>query len=271
MTIILLCLIGVVSATMGSLVGLGGGVVIVPALIYLDEMIMNMGISTSVAVGTSLFVLIFTALSSTLSFMKQKKIDYKSGWLFFAASGPAAMVGAGLTRFFEPQDFKLWFGLFILFIFILMLIKNRLKPLQVNWAIQKTYTDAQGNSLTYGYNLFAVLTVGGVAGLISGLFGVGGGSVMVPAMMLLFSFPIHVATATSMFVIFFSAITGSITHIALDEINWFAAIFLIPGAWIGGLIGAKIAHRISSNALLWIFRAVLLIIALRMISDGLLA
>jgi uncharacterized membrane protein YfcA len=69
-SILLLFIVGAVSATFGSIVGLGGGVIIVPALIYLGPLFLDQEIPTSLAVGTSLTVLIFTALSSTLSYVK---------------------------------------------------------------------------------------------------------------------------------------------------------------------------------------------------------
>lgn len=264
----LLLLIGLISATFGSLVGLGGGVIIVPALIYLDPVLLNLGITTPVAVGTSLLVLIVTALASTLTFVKQKRVDFRSGWLLFITSGPASILGASLTSLFHPKQFELWFGCFILVMAFLMIARQFMKPFQINWKIQKHYVDLTGVEYTYGYNIFPALVIGFFVGMSSGLFGIGGGSLFVPLMVLLFNFPPHVATATSMFVIFLSAITGSATHVFAGDINWLAALFLAPGAWVGGKLGAKIASRMSGNKLLWLLRATLLVLAFRMIWQG---
>lgn len=265
----LLLIIGLVSATFGSLVGLGGGVIIVPALIYLDPVLLHLGISTPVAVGTSLLVLIVTALASTLTFVKQKRVDFRSGWLLFVTSGPASIIGASLTSVFHPKQFELWFGCFILVMAFLMLARQFMKPLEIHWKIRKTFVDISGVEYTYGYNILPALIIGFFVGMSSGMFGIGGGSLFVPLMVLLFSFPPHVATATSMFVIFLSSITGSAAHIYAGDVSWLSALFLAPGAWFGGKLGATIASRMSGNKLLWLLRATLLILALRMIWQGL--
>lgn len=261
----ILLVIGLVSATFGSIVGLGGGIIIVPSLIYFAPVFLDRDISTAVAVGTSLTVLIFTALSSTLTFMKEKKVDFRSAWLYFATSGPAAMIGASLTGLFAPRPFELTFGIFMLFMAVLLIFRNKMKPAGIRWPIQRTFTDAQGQVSQYGYSIPTALVVGFGVGFISGLFGIGGGSLFVPLMVLLFRYPPHVATATSMFVIFLSSILGSITHGWHGEIDWWSVAALAPGALIGGWLGARIVRRMSGNALLWVLRLTLIGFSLRMI------
>ncbi|PYI50652.1 sulfite exporter TauE/SafE family protein [Paenibacillus flagellatus] len=262
---LLLLLIGAVSATFGSIVGLGGGIIIVPALLYIAPIFLDRDITTATAVGTSLTVLIFTALSSTLTFMKEKKVDFRSGWLYFVTSGPAAMIGASLTGQFAPRPFELSFGIFMLFMAGLLMLRSRLKPSAIDWRIKRTFTDAKGEEHRYGYNIPSALAVGFAVGFISGLFGIGGGSLFVPVMVLLFRYPPHVATATSMFVIFLSSILGSITHGYHGEIDVYSAIALAPGAWLGGWLGARIVRRMSGGALLWVLRLTLIALAIRMI------
>jgi len=257
--------VGVISAAFGSLLGLGGGVIIVPAIIFLSPQIMGEAIPAHVAVGTSLAVLIITALSSTLSFVKQKKVDFRSGWIFFAASGPGAIVGAALTNQFKPHIFQLTFGIFILMMALLLILRDHIKPLNIKWTYTEQYVDVQGNTVTYGYTIPYALAVGFAVGIVSGLFGVGGGSLFVPAMVLLFRYPPHIATATSMFVIFFSAMLGSVAHIVQGNVDWSIFLFLAPGAWIGGKIGAMLAGKLSGAALLWLFRITLVLLAVRMI------
>lgn len=262
---ILLLLIGVISATFGSIVGLGGGIIIVPGLLYMAPVFLDETISTATAVGTSLTVLIFTSLSSSLTFMKEGKIDFRSGWLYFVTSGPAAMIGASLTGKFAPRPFELSFGIFMLFMALLLMLRSRLKPAAIQWSITRTYTDAQGAAHTYGYNIPAALAIGFCVGFISGLFGIGGGSLFVPMMVLLFRYPPHVATATSMFVIFLSSILGSFTHGLHGEIDWYSVLALAPGAWVGGWLGARIVRKMSGVALLWVLRITLIVLAVRMI------
>ncbi|WP_135553466.1 sulfite exporter TauE/SafE family protein [Paenibacillus cymbidii] len=265
---LLLLLIGIVSATFGSIVGLGGGIIIVPALIYIGPHLLDRDITTAVAVGTSLTVLIVTALASTLTYLKRGTVDFRSGWLYFATSGPAAVAGASLTGLFPQATFQLAFGCFMLFMAGLMVARDYLKPVELKWRIRRTFTDASGHTWEYGYSVIPALFVGLGVGLISGLFGIGGGSLFVPVMVLLFAYPPHVATATSMFVIFLSAILGSATHVAAGEIDWPSVAALAPGAWLGGWLGARIASRMSGRGLLWLLRATLFVLSLRLIADG---
>ncbi|WP_281889622.1 sulfite exporter TauE/SafE family protein [Paenibacillus sp. YYML68] len=268
MSILFYTAVGLVAATFGSLVGLGGGIIIVPALVYLGPLFVGESITISTAVGTSLAVLIFTALSSTAAFMRQQRVDFRSGWLFFTTSGPAAMLGSYMTHFIDAQSFQLGFGLFMLCMSMLLIFRDRIPPLRVNWSIKRTYVDSNGHKHVYGYSIPTALLLGFLVGAISGLFGIGGGSLFVPAMVLLYRYPPHMATATSMFVILLSSITGTVMHASLGEVDYGMVLYLAPTAIIGGLLGAKIASKLSSTKLLWVLRISFLLIACKMIFEG---
>lgn len=268
-TILLLILIGIISATFGSIVGLGGGIIIVPALIYIGPIFLEREISTATAVGTSMAVLILTALSSSLTYYKLQRIDFRSAWLFFITSGPAAVLGASLTGKLGQGTFQLVFGSFMMVMAMLMVARDYLKPININWRIQREFTDSAGITHSYGYNIAPALALGLGVGLISGLFGIGGGSLFVPAMVLLFRYPPHVAAATSMFVILLSSILGTGSHMLFGDIDWLSTAALAPGALIGGWLGARIATRMSGKGLLWLLRLTLFALAIRMIWTGL--
>ncbi|WP_159885569.1 sulfite exporter TauE/SafE family protein [Paenibacillus puerhi] len=269
MSILFFTAVGLFAATFGSLVGLGGGVIIVPALVYLGPVFVGQSISVSTAVGTSLAVLIFTALSSTITFVKQKRVDFKSGWLFILTCAPGAMLGSYVTQFVNADSFQLSFGIFMLFMAILLIARGYMKPLNVRWNVNRTYTDGTGKTFEYGYSLLPALILGLAVGFISGLFGIGGGSLFVPAMVLLFRYPPHVATATSMFVILLSSLMGSFTKLSLGQVDLWMVLYLAPTAIIGGWLGAKIASMLSSDKLLWVLRISFVIIAAKMILEGL--
>jgi uncharacterized membrane protein YfcA len=268
MSFIFYIAVGLIAATFGSLVGLGGGIIIVPALVYLGPLFVGKDISVTVAVGTSLAVLIFTAMSSTMTFVKQKRVDFRSGWLFFITCGPGAMIGSYMTRYLQPQSFQLYFGLFMLVMALLLILRDYMKPLRMAWSHTREFTDSSGDKFTYGYSLAPALIVGLLVGFISGLFGIGGGSLFVPAMVLLFRFPPHVATATSMFVIFLSSLMGSITHLGLGDVDLMMVLGLAPSALVGGWLGARIAGKLSSGKLLWVLRVTFFLVALKMIWEG---
>ncbi|GKU80584.1 sulfite exporter TauE/SafE family protein [Paenibacillus sp. L3-i20] len=265
---IVLVLIGVVAAMFGSIVGLGGGIIIVPAVIYIAPSLIGQPVDHATAVGISLTVLIVTALASTLSYAKRKIVDFRTAMLFFITSGPAAIIGSAITGYLKAGTFQLVFGLFMLLMAGLLIARDYMKPFNKKWPVVRTITDATGKEHTYSYGVVPALAIGFGVGLISGLFGIGGGSLFVPLMVLLFSFPPHIATATSMFVIFLSSILGSGMHVVLGEINWLLVLALAPGAWIGGKLGAMIALRMSGKWLLWLLRITLLVLAAQLIIEG---
>ncbi|MBW7474883.1 sulfite exporter TauE/SafE family protein [Paenibacillus oenotherae] len=266
--VLFLLLLGLVAAVFGSIVGLGGGIIIVPALVLLGPQLVGSEIDHATAVGISLTVLIVTALSSTLAYAKSKRVDFRSGWLLFITSGPAAMIGSLLTSQFKNGMFQLSFGIFILLMAGLLVARDYMKPIQKQWPIIRTYTDAEGNVHTYSYGLLPALLVGLCVGLVSGMFGIGGGSLFVPVMVLLFRYPPHVATATSMFVIFLSSILGSGVHTWLGETDLWLVLALLPGAWAGGRIGAFIAGRMTGRGLLWLLRVSFVLLGIELIVEG---
>lgn len=272
MEYILLIILGFFAGTIGSLVGLGGGIIIVPALLFLSAgTSLFTGINPQVAVGTSLIVIIFTGLSSTLTYMKKKMTDYKSGLIFFIGSGPGSIIGAYVNKEFNLASFSLWFGIFMIFVSIVLFLKDKIKPLnQSSSGIARTYTDEKGQVHNYSFQPVIGILIAFAVGFFGGLFGIGGGSLMVPAMIIFFVFPPHVAVATSMLIIFLSSITSSVTHIIFGNINWLYALALIPGAWYGGKAGALLNMRLESKTVVNLLRLVLILVGARLIYQGLL-
>ncbi|MDQ0484329.1 putative membrane protein YfcA [Alkalihalobacillus hemicentroti] len=265
----LLVLIGLAAGTIGSLVGLGGGIIIVPVLLIIDQYTNWLPpLSPQLIVGSSIVVLVAIGLSSTLAYMKKKSVDYKSGALFFLGSGPGAILGAWLNKFIEVDYFSIYFGLFMVLVSILLMIRNRLRPMKLNGQFTRSFTNSDGKTVTYQFSAPAAVAVSLVVGVISGLFGIGGGSLMVPAMILLFGFPMTVAVATSMFMIFLSSITGTLTHLALGNVEGFLLIGLVPGAWVGAKLGAFINQKLSDQTVVVILRWMLIIVGIRLIWQG---
>ncbi|MCR8978622.1 sulfite exporter TauE/SafE family protein [Brevibacillus laterosporus] len=269
--ILLFMFIGLFAGVMGSLVGIGGGMFFVPALLYFGNMYDPGSITPQIASGTSLLVIAITALSSSISFLKQKKVDVQAAVLFFIGSAPGAIVGVYVNKWMDSDSFYLLFGLFQISMFILLLIKDKFKPKTNQWKIVKTYLDEHGEQRTYGYNRTSAIIIAFFVGVISSLFGVGGGILMVPALLVLYRFPAHMATATSMCIIFLSAVVGSTTNIINDHIQWFYVLGLAPGAWIGGSIGAIVANKLKGKTLILLLRIMILAIAVQMIYKALVA
>jgi len=269
---LILIAIGFIAATIGSMVGLGGGIIIVPSLLFISaNNLLTINLQPQNAVGISLMVIIINAVSATVYNLKQKTVDMQSGMFFFIASGLAAIIGSLVNEYLNIQQFYILFGLLMLSITFLLAYRNKIKLKGVKSDVQREYTDQQGNVYNYGYNKKIGFIIAGLAGLLGGLFGIGGGAILVPVMVVLFSFPPHVATATSMFIILLSASLGSISHIVLGNIIFSYVLIIGIGAFIGGRLGSYFAGKLSSNSLVAALRVVIVIIAIQMIYKGLAA
>jgi uncharacterized protein len=272
MEYLLLVIIALCAGIIGSLVGLGGGVILVPATLFVG---ITLGfipdLTPQSVVGLSVVMMIFTGLASTLSYMKSKTVDYKSGFIFFIGSIPGTMLGAWVNQFLDLPSFNLYFGILLIILSTLLLVKDKLKP--VHWFVEngtkKHYVDNAGKEFVYGYPIWFAILLTFVVGFCSGLFGIGGGSMIVPAMLLLFQFPPHVAVATSMFMVFLSSLVNSASHIALGNVPWIYTIPIIIGAYIGAKIGAALNKKMKSETLVFTLRIILLLLGIRSIYDGL--
>ncbi|MDL4839940.1 sulfite exporter TauE/SafE family protein [Aquibacillus rhizosphaerae] len=264
-------IIGFLAAFVGSIAGLGGGVILVPTLLVLHELFDSFNWATSQnVVSISLIVMIFTALSSSISYYKENRIDYKSGFIFVLASIPGGVLGSYLNKFINTEQFSLYFGFLMLAMFAVFFLKKR-NPSQENhtgiWVAERS-VKINNELHRYSYSKIIAVVVAFFVGVLSGLFGIGGGSLMVPAMILLFRFPAHIATATSMFMIVFLSISSSLSHIFLGHVNWEYVWMFIPGAWFGGIVGAKVNQRMKSSTVELFLRVLLIIIGIRLIWQG---
>nr|WP_106780649.1 sulfite exporter TauE/SafE family protein [Lysinibacillus timonensis] len=272
MTYVLLSLIALTSGIIGSLVGLGGGVILIPATLFIGITLGYIpSLTPQTVVGLSVIMMIFTGLSSTLAHMKSKTVDYKSGFIFFVGSIPGTMLGAWVNQYLNLPSFNLYFGILLVILSILLLVRDKLKP--VEWFVQhgmkRNYIDSNGVEYIYGYPIWFAIAFTFIVGFCSGLFGIGGGSMIVPAMLLLFRFPPHVAVATSMFLVFLSSLVNSASHISLGNVPWIYTIPIIIGAFVGAQIGSTLNKKMKSETLIFALRMILLLLGIRSIYDGL--
>ncbi len=257
---------------MGGLVGLGGGIILIPLLLFLNQYFEAFAWATpQVIVGISLITMIFTALSSTITYSKKKRIDYKAGILLLTGCVPGGILGSWVNQFFDANQFSLYFGSLVIIVSMLSFLGRRQpsqKLLQRNDENLRTI-HIDGETFNYHISVLPAFVISFIVGVLSGLFGIGGGSITVPALMLVFGVPIQIAIATSMFMILFISIISSVTHIVLGHIVWQYAFLFMIGAWLGGTVGARTNQSLKGKTLEWILRAVLIIVGLRLIIDSL--
>jgi uncharacterized membrane protein YfcA len=253
--------LGFFAGAYGTIIGAGGGFVLLPALLVLYPQEPPESITR-----ISLMVVFFNALSGTFAYAKSKRIDYRSAIIFAIASVPGAVLGALTTSSMSREAFDLLFG------FILTLIALFLTPNPgPKTAATIAQSDVQTQSLTH--LSVSTLIVGAflstVLGFLSSFLGIGGGFMYVPALIYLLRFPVHMAIATSLFILTVTTFTGSVTHVAagLFHHGIRRAIMLSVGAVIGAQVGAMIAARIQENWIVRVLAITLGLVGLRIIAS----
>ena len=151
-----------------------------------------------------------------------------------------------------------YFGIFLLFMASMMYLNSRRKP----------PVDVAGLPEGFTFNQFWGISSSFVVGFLSSIFGIGGGVIHVPLMIYLLGFPVHMATATSHFVLACSAAFGVVSHFMLDHIIWLPAICISIGAAIGAQIGAKISKKTKSKVILALLSLAMFALGCRLILMG---
>lgn len=257
---ILFLLLGTGVGIFGSLVGIGGGLICVPVFIFF---MFQGGIypyfSTAAQItGTSLFIVLANAMSGALAYIRQKRVFFHAAVPFAAATLPGAFLGSWIVDRFTVGMLNFYYGIFIGVMAILMY-----------W----NATHAKHESLLelpegFSYNRGIGIAASMGVGFLSSIFGVGGGIIHVPMMVYILDFPVHIATATSCFILAASALGGTITHVLLDHVVWIPAVCISVGAAVGAQIGARISRRTRSKTILVILSLAMLCVSVRLILSG---
>jgi len=257
---------GLLVGCYGTIVGLGGGFLVVPALVLVA------GFSPQQAAATSLVVVLANAASGNISYYRQKRIDIATGWRFGLASVPGSLAGVEISRAFTNDLFRIVFGIVLVAASVFLIIKpERTAGSSHPHGFQKTgmtlrrLVDSSGNVHEYAFNMKIGLLLSFFAGIISALFGVGGGIVYVPALVYLFNFPAHIATATSFFVLLISSFAGVVFHGFHKNPVYYAGLSIGVGAIVGAQIGAALSPRLKSVLIIRLFAAALLLAGIKLV------
>jgi uncharacterized protein len=248
-TLVVLLVVGLGAGTLGSMLGVGGGIIMVPALTFLN-------MPSTQAASTSLIAVMSTSISSTIEYSRQKRIDYALGLEMAASAIPGGVLGAILSEYLQEDLFKLYFGILLILTGLYISYKNSV--LKDNRAKKR--------SMSLQVAVFAA-SFG--AGVISSLFGVGGGIIFVPAMLLVLGLRMHIAAPTSQLTLMMTAIVGVFTHSVLGHPDYLQAVALSVGAFAGAQIGARLSLITREVQLQRLLGIVLMAVAITFILDGL--
>lgn len=261
-----LLLTGWIIGVLGTLIGAGGGFLHVPMLIIFYDF------TPQHAIGTSMTIVFLNALSGTFSYMKQKRIDYEIGLKFSVASVPGVFIGAMMSRSFEIVSFSIIFGMLVCLLSYYLFSGKELYIVRLNALEQpgtRYLTDAFGQTYTYGPDLAVGLAASFFVGVFAGLFGIGGGIIHVPLMYSVLGVPVHIATATSHFILTITSFLGIITFMGLKFIDMDYAVLIGIGTILGAHAGAKLSLRTPPLIIKKAIAVCLFLLAIRLISGAL--
>ena len=258
--------LGIFVGAAGTTLGIGGGFILVPALILLFP-----EAPAATVTSISLAVVFLNAVSGSAGYIREGRVDVRSGVLFAIAAVPAAVLGAFATAKVGRVTFDAAFGTLMIAGAVYLLWRNRiikLKRVRDDWpATNRVLLDKSDCIYRYNVNEPLGMGVSAAAGVVSSFFGIGGGVIQLPVMVALMKIPPPIAAGTSMFVLIFTALTGVITHIVLGEFNagWRRAGLIGFGAVIGAQIGVRLAKRVDSGMLVMVLSIAMVVLGVRQI------
>jgi uncharacterized protein len=246
----------------GTLIGAGGGFVLMPVLLLLYP-----HDSPELLTSISLAVVFFNTLSGSEAYAMMKRIDYKSGLLFAGAAIPGAVVGALNTRQVPRHLFDLIFGIVLLAAASFIAFRPQpaekagKAPAASRYWTSRHLIDTHGTSYDYSFNPYLGMVISLFVGYISSFFGIGGGIIHVPALTYLLCFPIHIATATSHFILAQMALAGTVVHILTGAFSHGVSktISLAIGVLLGAQVGAHLSNRFKG---VWLIRSLAMALGL---------
>jgi uncharacterized membrane protein YfcA len=247
----------------GTLIGAGGGFLLMPLLlvIYPYE-------HQHTLTAISLAVVFFNSLSGAGAYARLKRIDYKSGLVFAAATIPGAIFGVITNAAIPRRDFEAVFSLFLIGLALFLFLRPKsvaappaVKPRPATGGLTRVLQSVDGLSFEYHYHPWLGVPVFFILGFIATFLGIGGGSLVVPILSYLLNFPVLVATATSQFIVAITTFTATLVHIWHGSFHHGAhrTAALGIGVLVGAQLGAYLSNKIKGA---WIIRGLALAVAL---------
>jgi hypothetical protein len=235
--------IGLAAGFFGGLVGLGGGLIMIPLMVGILKLGQHQ------AHGTSLVALVFTGLSGAITYAFNGSINFTAALCLAATAMLTARAGARYCNVLPEWKLKKYFGALLILCAILLILKPFI---------------GKSTSVTPLYFQIGVFLIVGVfTGFLSGMMGVGGGTIMVPAMVLLTGFSQHLAQGTSLLVMVPAGGVGAFTHWKMGNMATGILFGLVPGIILGAYLGGHIAHFIPDTPLRLAFIAIIIFMGIR--------
>jgi uncharacterized membrane protein YfcA len=267
LTLELLALLAAVAAgAFGALIGVGGGIMLVPLLTI------ALGVPVHSAVAVSLLGVIAVSTTASASYLEGGFVDRRVGLTLLVATALGGIAGGYIAGYLDARVISALFGGVLVAVAVQMLRARGRQPAEIvgdpgRFDLDAAYVEpTTGAQVAYrarrvGLGAFVSL----FAGAISGLLGIGGGVVNVPTMNVLMGIPIRVATTTSTYMLGATAAASAVLYLSRGEVDVALAAPVVVGVFIGGRAAARFQRRMPQNVLALIFVVVSAFFAVEML------
>lgn len=231
MEIIVYIIGGFLAGVATGFIGLSAAIIVAPLYATL------LGMDAYVAIGIALASDIFASATSSVNYIRHKNIDLKKSWVLFVSVIVAAIIGSYLSKDMNQNTMNSIINIFVLLLGLRFLIY----PLTV---------ERKHKSIPFGrYIIFSSIFFGVSIGMISGYFGSGGGLSLLAVLTMAYKFDFKKAVGTSVFIMTFTALVASTTHIIIMDTYWLPLIVTSVAAFVGANLASSFANRINIKIL----------------------
>ena len=264
----ILFLISIFAGAIGSIIGVGGGLVVIPVLTLL------LGVDIHFAIGASIVAIIGNSSGAASTYVKDKVTNLRVGMFLELATASGAIVGAGIGAYVNSVALEAIFGVILLITLIPTVMKigedvpasPELRGLAKRLGLTGSYTESDGRVIHYNAtNPEAGLFGTAIAGVLSGLLGIGAGAFKVLSMDLAMKLPMKVSTTTSNFMIGVTAAASAGLYFARGDVNPLIVAPVVLGILLGAAVGARILLRTKNPTIRKLFAILLAVTAIQMI------
>lgn len=269
MHIFLLPVLGAFIAALGTMVGLGGGFILVPILIILFP-----EADPPTIISISLTFVLMNAFSATISNVRARCIDVRTAGFLIAGGIPAAVVGASVARMVSRTTFESLFGSLLIAGALYIVWRSTKVADEGSYAVHepnREIRESNGQIHRFYVDTLLAAAISPAASFISSFFGIGGGVIHVPALRFILKVPMRVASSTALLVMVFTSIAALSMLLSSGAINegWRMTALLGIGGIFGAQLGVFLSSRLNPKVVLFILSSALIIVGVRQLVVGL--